>query len=327
MVGGRLGVWLGAAAVVASAAIGVGGARAERVPLRSIDWDAVIRADPRIVVPEECFRFIVDFGPCVEIRTDGASAAGMAGLGPVGETIVGYVNLDEGQIDYGDLDGDEAEEAVLRVESGGTAGTIGFLLYREGDPAPELLAARAGYKVFPRIRDGLLLVSEPVYFGFEGNCCPTGGVQSAFVVRAGRLEEAVIPGVSPQYFIAGQEEARPATYAELTVVAFYRALSTRRHEDAYALLSPAFQAGHPFDAWRAGYATTRSIEVETRAGREGNDPSDGRYVYEVLVTLTAIDDSPSGEGVTSCFDGRWFLIKGSEGGPRLVLDAASIGVA
>jgi hypothetical protein len=304
-------------------AVGVG---AERVPLRQVDWDAVLRSDPRIVMPADCPAFVMELGPCVEIATDEVSVAGASGLGPVGDTIVGYADVRPDDIGYGDLDGDGVEEAVIRVESGGTAGTIGFLLFREGDPAPELVAARAGYKLWPRIVGGMLLVNEPYYFGFEGNCCPTGALQLAYVLRGDRLEELVAPGVSPLWLLLGEEE-RPVTFAELTVHAFYGALSLGRYEAAYALLSPAYQEDQPFERWRAGYGTTQSIEVRTRPGREGTDPADGRYVYEVLVSLAALDELPSGERVTRCFDGRWFLVKGQAGGPGLLLDTASIGPA
>ena len=46
------------------------------------------------------------------------------------------------------------------------------------------------------------------------------------------------------------------------------------------LLRPAFQAANPFSQWKAGFADTQSIEVETAAGRS---PS------EVLMRLTAMD--------------------------------------
>ena len=321
----RTGVLAGLLLLVLIAS-GAAPAAAERVPLRQVDWEAVIRSHPRIVVPPDCPPFVVDLGPCVEIATDEAGVAGMSGLGPLGGTLVGYADVRPGDIGYGDLDGDGAEEAVIRVESGGTAGTIGFLLFREGDPAPALLTARAGYKLWPRIVDGLLLVNEPYYFGFEGNCCPTGALQLAYALRGNRLEELVVPGVAPLWLLLGQEE-RAVTFAELTVHAFYRALSVGRYEAAYGLLSPAFQEREPFEPWRAGFAGTRSVEVRTLPGREGNDPSDERYVYEVLVSLAAVDELPSGERVTRCFEGRWFLVKGPAGGPGLLLDTASIGPA
>jgi hypothetical protein len=322
----RLAGLLGGLVLIAIGAGAAAPASAERVPLRQVDWEAVIRSEPRITMPPDCPPFFVDFGPCVEIATDDVSVAGASGLGPVGDTITGYADLLPEDIQYGDLDADGEEEALIRVESGGTAGTIGFLIFRAGDPAPELAVAPAGYKVWPRMVGGLLLVTEPYYFGFEGNCCPTGALQVAYALRGNRLIELAIDGVSPQWLLSGEDE-RSVTFAELTVHAFYRALSLGRYEDAYALLSPAFQAREPFERWRAGFASTVSITVETQAGGEGVGPADGRYVYEVLVWITAVDQAPYGERTTSCFNGRWFLVKGPEGGVGLLLDTADISIA
>ena len=98
------------------------------------------------------------------------------------------------------------------------------------------------------------------------------------------------------------------------MVAFYQALNDKQYEDAYAFLSPAFQAANPFERWKAGYANTRSIEVETAPGAS---PS------EVLILLTAVDARPGGGTVTQRFKGSWMLLWHAER-QRWVLDKARI---
>ena len=325
---GRLsvGLWLGL--VLVSLALGAFGvARAAQTPLRQERWDVVVLAEPRITVPPDCpsFPFLVRLGPCIEVAADEVGPAVNIGSEQAPRAVVGYAATHPDDVIYGDLDRDGIEEAVIRIESGGTAGTIGFLLYRAVDSRPELVHVRAGYKLFPRIQDGLLYVTEPFYFGFEGNCCPTGAYQTAHRLAGDALELLEVPGASAQWFITG-EAGRPASFAEVIVTGFYRALAAGRFAEAYAFLSPAFQAGYPFAEWRAGFTTTRSIAVETMPGAEGNESGEasGKYIYEVFVTITATDELPSGELVTRRFAGAWYLIKGQPPRLPLLLDAARI---
>ena len=311
-------------AVVAAGAAGAAGA--QRMPLRQVDWNAALLADPHITPIADCPPFpFAELGPCIEVAADDAGLPGnFGGDQPVG-SVIGYAATAPGDVLYGDLDGDGIDEAVIRVESGGTAGTIGMLLYREGEPRPELVLVRAGYKLFPRIEDGRLVLWEPFYFGFEGNCCPTGAYQVAYRLTGNALQLIEIPGESPLWLILGERE-RPATFAEVTVVAFYRALQAGRFEEAYTFLSPDFQAANPYPEWRAGFATTRSIEVETQPGLEFTDDR-GRSVYEVLVRLIAVDATAGGGTVTRRFAGVWLLVKGTPPGYSLRLDSAQIGLA
>ncbi|HEY8838205.1 MAG TPA: nuclear transport factor 2 family protein, partial [Dehalococcoidia bacterium] len=89
----------------------------------------------------------------------------------------------------------------------------------------------------------------------------------------------------PNYSLLSLDVERPATPAEITVAAFYRALSTRDFDAAYSLLSPAYQATHPFSSWKAGYANTQDIEADVDLG---NAPG------EVTVAITASDRTPAG---------------------------------
>jgi hypothetical protein len=85
--------------------------------------------------------------------------------------------------------------------------------------------------------------------------------------------------------------------------------------DAYAFLSPRFQAANPFDAWAGGYASTESVEVETRAGASPN---------EVTVTIRAIDRYYPDTRETRRFAGAWRLAADAAAPLGLLLDQATI---
>jgi hypothetical protein len=218
--------------------------------------------------------------------------------GPEG-TLGGYALVDD--VIFADLDGDGAEEAIVLIDSGGTGGLLGFLLYREADPAPKLVLARSGYKLGVTIEGNRAVISEPNYVGFEPNCCPSSITRTSTTLQGDQL----VPVTT---------EVEPNDVQEPTVWAFYQAIAERRYEDAYDFYSPAFQAANPFAQWKAGYASTQRIEVETSAGRT---PS------EVQILLTTTDTRPGGETVTRKFKGTWTLIWSGER-QRWLLDKASI---
>jgi len=302
-------------------------ATAQRTPLRSVDWDAVIPSEPRISPVPDCPLFPFAPGPCIEVQADASALPpgipgfeDVTGFGPV--TIAGYADTLPEDIVYGDLDGDGAEEAVIRVESGGTAGTIGFLIFREGDGRPALVTAVDGYKVYPRIENGRLVVRQPYYFGFEGNCCPTGAVQLYYTLAGNDLRFIEFPGESPRWLILSEDGERQASFPEVVVAGFYRAIAGGQFEAAYEFLSPAYQAANPFPEWREGFATTRDVQVDTRPGAEFVE--NGRPVQEVHVTLTVQDELPSGMLITHRLAGTWLLTKSTRPGMPLWLDRARI---
>lgn len=95
--------------------------------------------------------------------------------------------------------------------------------------------------------------------------------------------------------------ATPAQVVSL----FYTLLSDRRYEDAYALLSPRFQAQQPWPRWRAGYTTTLAVVIEAV------DPvSDSPPTVAVRVLATDLID---GRQVVRRFAGTWTLIGTADG--------------
>jgi len=125
---------------------------------------------------------------------------------------------------------------------------------------------------------------------------------------------SLIDAVQTEWDLTG-EQGRRATPAELTVNAFYRALSRSDFENAYALLSPDYQAHHPYAVWKSGYANTRSIAVDTTPGPTPDS---------VLVKITATDQAPTATPVTRQFSGSWMLLPDANAPLGFLLDEASI---
>lgn len=292
--------------------------RALSLPLRAVDWNAMLAADPHVQVLPDPGIALEPPGPYVSVTAAGlAFAAFTPGTSPAAwqDVEVGGYAL-TGSVQYGDLDGDGAEEAIISLSSGGTAGNLGFLLYREGLERPQLVAAVAGYKISGLIDNGTLIISQPLYFGGDANCCPAGVLRATYLLTGDSL--------SPIEQTAFYQE-RVVSPQELSVIGFYRALdhavSFPRpgggdviYADAYAYLSPAFQAAHPFDAWAAGYANTARIAVET-------SPSVFENAVDVLITAT--ERTPAGQSVVRRFAGSWHLVY-SQSERRWLLDGAAI---
>lgn len=284
-------------------ALGVRPAASQQASLRDLDWNAVLRADPAVTILTECNQFPdLTRYPCV-----GVSGPIVRGRDPLGRPAVAGTALTDALL-FGDLDGDGVDEAVILLDSGGTAGVIGLLIYRQGEDGPVLVAAVAGYRLGKRIEAGTLIVSEPLYFGFEGNCCPTALRYTLYSIVNGGFN-SVEGGLT----LAGSHE-RPVTLQEATVIAFYDALSQHQLAAAYTLLSPDAQAEQPLARWAAGYATTERIDVDARATA---DPD------VIAVDLVATDRTSDGGSLVSHFRGMWRLIPNAAGDGWL-LDRAEI---
>ena len=262
-------------------------ALAAGTPLREVDWDAVLASEPGLTYAEE------PLFPGSLLRTH-VSLTGADG------EVSGYPLFED--VGYEDLDGDGAEEALIPLFSGGTAGNVGLLLYREAPDRPRLVLARSGYKLGMSLDAGRLVLYEPAYVGFEPNCCPSASTISTYRLVGDRL-------VQETFEVEPNEEAR-----EVTVYGFYAAISDGDLEAAYAFYSPALKAANPFEEWRAGYRDTLRIEVDTGLGSRPD---------EVAVDLTATDRAPGGGTITRRFTGTWAVVW-SPADRRWLLDKAQI---
>jgi hypothetical protein len=271
---------------------GLGVAWAAGTPLRNVNWLTVLSNDPAITIDPTAFQPPGESGPYIKAQVPGSRT----------ELLEGYALIDS--VEYADLDGDGADEAIIPVSSGGTAGLLGFLLFREGTPAPKLAVTETGYKMSFTVEGQRLAIYRPNYVGFEPNCCPSSTTRTLTRLDGDRL-------------VVIATETEPNDVQEVTVWAFYAALQDGRFEEAYDFYTPAFKAANPFDRWKAGYATTQSIEVET---------SPGATPAEVRILLTATDSTPGGGSVTRRFRGTWSLVWSAEQ-KRWLLDRARIEAA
>ncbi|GIW09752.1 MAG: hypothetical protein K6U89_04420 [Chloroflexi bacterium] len=252
------------------------------VNLRTVDWNAVISQEPALLHPQPP-DYLAGQGPFIEFKTPGS--------------IPGFADL-QGII-YGDISGDGREEAIIPIVSGGTAGTVGFLVYAAGDREPIFATALTGYKLGARVSNGQLIVLEPIYAGWEGNCCPSGISETRY-----RLVGATLDRLARTE--SGLPEAIPAT-----VERFYQLISERQLRDAYTFLSPEFQAANPYDRWSAGFANTSEVQAEAALVPGQN---------AATVNLTVTERTPSGQS-TRRFRGRWNLIWSSQARQWLLHEA------
>jgi hypothetical protein len=240
--------------------------------IRNVDWNAVIAADPALEVGQ------VEGRPYLAVR--GANP----GVG-------GYPLL--GDIVYVDMDGDGVEEAAIPLNSGGTAGNLGFVVYRQAAPAPQLAAWQGGYKLGLQIEAGRLVVRNALYAGWEPNCCPSGFSFDTYTLENGRLH------------LAAHREEGFSEMQAATVQRFYELLGRKNLKDAYALLADAEQAANPYDAWAAGYADTLAIQATATA-----DPA---APNTVRIDLAATNRTADGGQAVSRFAGTWALLWGGSG--------------
>lgn len=98
----------------------------------------------------------------------------------------------------------------------------------------------------------------------------------------------------------GDAASRPAD----AVRRFYAFLNDKHYAAAYALLSDSFRASSPFEAWKAGYASTISSDATVE---DSDDPAD------VPITLTARDQR-NGTVVTTVYRGSWATVSDGHGG-------------
>lgn len=75
----------------------------------------------------------------------------------------------------GDTTGDGRSDMAVSIASGGSAGDVGYLLFRRVGEAWRLERKGAGYKLGLFRRGSEIEVVQPVYRQNDPNCCPTGG--------------------------------------------------------------------------------------------------------------------------------------------------------
>ncbi|MBM3677486.1 MAG: hypothetical protein FJW96_06325 [Actinobacteria bacterium] len=102
----------------------------------------------------------------------------LAGLGP-DATVVEPREL--GRALCRDTTGDGHADVTVAVESGGSAGTTGYLLLRSTPTGWKLERKGNGYKLGLSLRGNRIEVAQPVYRANDPNCCPSGGTNRLLI--------------------------------------------------------------------------------------------------------------------------------------------------
>ena len=245
----------------------VAGCTTPNQAIRTLDWEAILLAETAVThetIGDDHYIAVI------------ASATGTGGI----------PDLD--QLVYGDFDGDCREEAALPLFSGGTAGNIGFIVYRYATPRPTLIAWGDGYKLGVSVAANRLVVSNALYNGWEPNCCASGRSYDTYRLSGNTL-----------VLVSSRTEGFPEMQVE-TVRHFYQLLQERDFAAAYALLSDSYQAANPFAAWEAGYANTVDFTFTVAPGASGSN--------RVLVTIEATERTGSGGTRVRRYTGSWDLL-------------------
>lgn len=113
------------------------------------------------------------------------------------------VDVARGRVVYGDLSGDGHDAAALQVVCANLGGTAaGQLAFAVVVYSPGLRAPRALGVLTPRLRSSgshvpilmpisirhdRVMVAERYYGSHDGDCCPTGGATTVWLLKAGRF--------------------------------------------------------------------------------------------------------------------------------------------
>ena len=134
--------------------------------LRSVDWAEVVTHDPDLLAsarPRSCHFGEIDVWVRYEADPEIEGAP--------------WPNRTQ----YGDLDGDGIEEAVVPLLQSCTGGADRSLLYTMTSNGPRIVTIGPGYgrAVETKLVNGLLEVTEAIYRPGEARCCPTGGSKTS----------------------------------------------------------------------------------------------------------------------------------------------------
>ena len=201
------------------------------------------------------------------------------------EETSGYPALD--YISYGDLDGDGKEEALVFFQSGGTAGALFFTVLTKEKNGVRVLDWGEGYKVSGTITHDTLHIYQPVYVGWEPNCCPQSIRTTWYRIKNGKLSAL-------KKTTEGIREG-----AESVVIYYYELLNSQQWKEAYALLGKKFRAKHPYQKWWEGY----SNNISTEATVDTMQISDSTVHVKIIGTDYHLD----ADNTVSQFEGMWKL--------------------
>jgi hypothetical protein len=114
-------------------------------------------------------------GPCSLAAAKRAIAATNLRMKLLGDSTVRIAPSSADQVLCGDFTRDGRPDIAVTIASGGTAGDVGFAVFRATRSGWQVALARSGYKLGLFRLGGDIVSSQPIYRKNDPNCCPTGG--------------------------------------------------------------------------------------------------------------------------------------------------------
>lgn len=116
---------------------------------------------------------------CIAPSRAPGAACTVAGARQLVASLVGPYAGGADKVICHDFTGDGRPDLAVTIASGGTAGDVGFVVFRAvpfpGGPGWKVALRRDGYKLGLFRVDDDLVSSQPIYRKDDANCCPTGG--------------------------------------------------------------------------------------------------------------------------------------------------------
>jgi hypothetical protein len=113
--------------------------------------------------------------PCNLAAAKRAIAATKLRMKLLGDSTVRVAPSSADQVICHDFTRDGRIDIAVTIASGGTAGDVGFAVFRSTPTGWQIVLARNGYKLGLMRAGGDLVSSQPIYRKNDPNCCPTGG--------------------------------------------------------------------------------------------------------------------------------------------------------
>jgi hypothetical protein len=113
--------------------------------------------------------------PCNLAAAKRAIAATKLRMKLLGDSTVRVAPSSADQVICQDFTRDGRADLAVTIASGGTAGDVGFAVFRSTPNGWQVALARNGYKLGLFRAGGDLVSSQPIYKQNDPNCCPTGG--------------------------------------------------------------------------------------------------------------------------------------------------------
>ena len=113
--------------------------------------------------------------PCNLAAAKRAIAATKLRMKLLGDSTVRVAPSSADQVICQDFTRDGRADLAVTIASGGTAGDVGFAVFRSTSNGWQVALARNGYKLGLFRAGGDLVSSQPIYKQNDPNCCPTGG--------------------------------------------------------------------------------------------------------------------------------------------------------